>query len=63
MENRSEANEGREWEPHRELLHGIQDLRKEFGDFSLAASELRISDPTPGGISRQLAALRARLRA
>ena len=51
------------WEPHRELLHGIQDLRKELGDFSLTASELRITDPTPAGIRRQLATLRARAAA
>jgi hypothetical protein len=49
------------WEPHRELLHGIQDLRKQLGDFSLTASQLRITDPTPDGIRRQLAAIRERV--
>ena len=56
----SEQRPPPDWEPHRELLHGIQDLRKELGDFSLTAAELRITDPTPEGIRRQLAALRAR---
>jgi hypothetical protein len=50
------------WEPHRALLHGIQDLRKQFGDFAIQASDLRITDPSPAGIGRQLDALRARLR-
>ena len=57
----SERPEPTDWEPHRELLHGIQDLRKQLGDFSLAASELRITDPTPEGIRRQLAAIRERV--
>ena len=52
---------GPEWEPHRELLHGIQQIRKELGeDFPVTAAELRITDPTPAGIARQLAAIRAR---
>lgn len=50
-----------DWGPHLELLHGIQHLRQELGtDFSVMASELRIMDPTPEGIARQLAAIRER---
>ena len=37
--------------------------RKEFGDFPVQASELRIADPSPEGIRGQLQALRARLTA